>query len=158
MKVEFINPFVTATINVVSTTLGCELTRGNLRTRDQSQPEHDVSALLHVSGAARGTLLLGLSREVALAVAEKVLRRKQIEINADVLSSADRLMRQIAVEAMSRLSDLKIAVGSPSVICGHNHVIECPENTRPLCVPFECEWGSMTLEAGLVECAVLAGV
>ena len=66
MKAEYINPFVSAAVDVFSTMLQCELTRGKLTIGNGSQPTMDISGVIGLSGRATGTVVLSLDRAVAL--------------------------------------------------------------------------------------------
>jgi len=65
MKAEFINPFVTSTINVFSTMLACDLERGPLETGTSFTPRHEVSGIIGMSGDAAGTVIVSVCQEVA---------------------------------------------------------------------------------------------
>ena len=65
MKVEYINPFLVSTISTFKTMLACVLTRGAPYVKNGSQPEHDVSGVIGLSGKAQGTVVVGLGREAA---------------------------------------------------------------------------------------------
>ena len=65
MKVEYINPFLSSTISVFDTMLRCKLERGNPYLKNGTQPQHEVSGVIGLSGKAQGTVVLGVSREAA---------------------------------------------------------------------------------------------
>ncbi len=54
MKVEYINPFVTSTTAVFATMLECQITRGEPFVKQGSQPHHEVSGIIGLSGKAAG--------------------------------------------------------------------------------------------------------
>jgi chemotaxis protein CheX len=58
MKVEYINPFLTATIDVFNTMLRCPLTRGKPFAKGGPQPQYDVSGIIGLSGTAKGIVVL----------------------------------------------------------------------------------------------------
>ena len=63
MKAEHINPFLASTLSAFETMLGCGLSRGTPYVKTGATPEHEVSGVIGLSGNARGTVVLGLSRE-----------------------------------------------------------------------------------------------
>ena len=61
MKLEVINPFVKAAIDVLHSELGCEVSRGKLSMESGLVTEHDINALVGLTGEVQGTVLYGLS-------------------------------------------------------------------------------------------------
>jgi chemotaxis protein CheX len=151
MKVEFINPFLASAISAFDTMLGCPLTRGTPYAKNGSSPEHEVSGVIGLSGAARGTVVLGLSRAAAINAAEVLLQERPPEINADVTDAIGELANIIAGGAKARLAHLEMSVGLPMVITGKCHCVEFPSKVTPLCIPFESQWGPITVEVGLTD-------
>lgn len=151
MKAEYINPFLTAAISAFDTMLGCTLTRGTLYVKNGSQPEHEVSGIIGLSGKAKGTVVLGLGREAALSAAETLLEERPPEINADVTDAVGELANIIAGSAKAKLENLSLSVSLPTVITGKGHCVEFPRQVTPICIPFESKWGPITVEVGLIE-------
>jgi len=151
MKVEYINPFLTSTISAFSTMLGCELTRGTPYIKNGSQPEHEVSGIIGLSGKAQGTVVLGLSREAALSAAEVLLEERPPVINGDVTDAVGELANIIAGGAKAQLAHLSMSVSLPTVITGKCHCVEFPSKITPICIPFQSKWGMITVEVGLSE-------
>ena len=151
MKVEYINPFLTSAISAFDTMLGCKLNRGTPYVKNGSQPEHEVSGVIGLSGKARGTVVLSLSREAALNATAVLLQERPAEINSDVTDAVGELTNIIAGGAKAQLEHLNMSVSLPTVITGRFHCAEFPRKARPICIPFESEWGVITVEVGLIE-------
>jgi len=151
MKVEYINPFLSSAISVFNTMLGTSLTRGEPFLKDGTQPNHEISGLIGLSGKAKGMVVLSMSREVALNAAGTMLGTQLKEINADVADAVGELTNMIAGAAKAQLEHLELSVSLPTVITGKAHCIDFPKNTMPICIPFDCKWGSVAVEVGIVE-------
>jgi chemotaxis protein CheX len=151
MKAEYINPFLVATISTFKTMLGCILTRGTPYVKNGSQPEHEVSGVIGLSGKSQGTVVVGLGREAALKVAEVMLQERPPEINGDVVDAVGELANIIAGQAKAQLEHLDLSVSLPSVITGKGHCIQFPTKVTPICIPFESDWGLITVAVGLSE-------
>lgn len=151
MKVEYINPFLTATTSVFSTMLGMTLNRGEPYLKNGTQPNHEVSGMIGLSGNAKGMVVLSMCREAALGAAGAMLGTRPKDINADVADAVGELTNMIAGAAKAKLEHLKMNVSLPTVITGKAHCIEFPKNTMPICIPFDCEWGPVAVEIGIVE-------
>jgi len=151
VKVEYINPFLAATINVFDTMLNCPLTRGQPFLKDGSQPQHEVSGIIGLSGKAKGTVVLSLSREAALEAAAAMSGERSDSINADVRDAIGELTNIIAGSAKVKLEQLALNVGLPTVITGKGHCIDFPKQITPICIPFDGPWGAVAVEVGLTD-------
>jgi chemotaxis protein CheX len=151
MNVEYINPFIMSTINVFDTMVGFDLQRGNPTLKQGYQPSHEVSAVIGLTGKAKGTVVLSVDREVALHVAAALLEELPASINADVADAMGEMANMVAGQAKAQLEHLAMSVSLPTVITGKGHCIDFPKNTMRICVPFHCQWGPLTLEVALSD-------
>jgi len=152
MKVAYINPFITSVISLFDTMLGIKLTRGRPFIKDHCLPEHEISGVIGLSGKAKGVVVLSLSKESALSATQVLLGGKRPEtINADVVDAVGELANIVAGGAKAQLERLAMSVSLPTVIAGKNHSVQFPSSVTPVCIPFDCEWGSVAVEVGLVE-------
>ena len=151
MKAEYINPFLVSTVAAFDTMLKWPLKRGTPFIKNGSQPSHEVSGIIGLSGKAQGTVVVGLGREAAIKVAEVMLQERPPEINGDVVDAVGEMANIIAGRAKSQLEELEMNVSLPSVITGKSHCIQFPTKVIPICIPFDSEWGPITVEVGLSE-------
>jgi chemotaxis protein CheX len=151
MNVDYINPFLTSTISVFQTMLQCKLERGTPYLKNGAQAKQEVSGVIGLSGKAQGIVVLGLSRDAALGVAESLLQERPTEINADVTDAVGELVNIIAGSAKAKLEHLNMSVSLPTVITGKGHSVEFPTKVTPICIPFLSPWGEITVEVGLCE-------
>lgn len=149
MRAEYINPFIAALHLTFRTMLNCETRRGDLFLKQGANPPYEISGVIGLTGRAVGTVVLSLSREVALKAASTMLMMDATEINADVLDAVGEMTNMVAGAAKSTLEQYELSVSLPSVITGRNHSVHFPSNVTPICVPFETDWGSLSLEVGL---------
>jgi len=66
MQAEHINPFLTSVCNTFSTMLQCEARRGEISLAETSGQKFPISGVIGLSGKAAGTVVINLSKEVAL--------------------------------------------------------------------------------------------
>lgn len=151
MKVEYINPFVKAVLLVFSTMLNCTLKRGQPYKKVNFQPMHEVTGIIGLSGKAKGTVVLSLDREAAMRATEVLLGERPFCINADVTDAVGELTNIIAGNAKAELEQFAMSVSLPTVITGKGHCLDFPKATPAISIPFDCEWGSVLVEVGLVE-------
>ncbi len=157
MKAEYINPFLSATVAVFDTMLGCKLGRRDPFVKESFQPEHEVSGIIGLSGRAKGTVVLSLNKEAALQATSVLLKEKRTELNAEVIDAIGELTNIIAGNAKSQLEHLALNVSLPTVVTGSDVSIEFPRDVSPICIPFESSWGQISVEVGLVEEPAVVG-
>lgn len=151
MRVEFINPFISATLDVFHTMVGCELTRGPLSLKSEHTPVHDISGLIGLSGKCRGMVVLSVSRGTAISAAEVLLGQRPPELNRDVMDAIGELTNMIAGAAKTQLEEYRLTIGLPTVICGRGQTINFPSAAAPIVIPFDSDLGSVCVQVGLVE-------
>jgi chemotaxis protein CheX len=151
MKAEHINPFLTATVSVFNTMLHCPLTRGVPFVKSEPHPQYDVSGVIGLSGTAKGTVVLSLCEDAALMAAGAMLGERPQTVNGDVRDAIGELTNMIAGSAKAQLEHMALSVSLPSVITGKGHCVEFPRQVTPICIPFDCEWGRVAVEVGLIE-------
>ncbi len=159
MRVEYINPFIRSLDNAFKTMLNCEVRRGKLCLKQDPCPNYEISGVIGLSGRAIGTVVLSLSASVALKAASTMLMSEVSEINAEVVDAVGELANVVAGAAKAELAEYEMSTSLPSVITGRSHSVRFPSNVTPICVPFETDWGALTLEVGFapVPAAVGAG-
>lgn len=151
VRVEYINPFLSAAGNVFRTMLECDIQRGELYLKGHRQPDHEISGIIGLSGKAVGTVVLSLSREVALGAAGHMLAEEFNEINADVVDVVGELTNMIAGNAKSKLEQFAMNISLPNVVIGKNHTVAFPTGVTPIGIPFTCKWGGVCVDVGLCE-------
>lgn len=151
MKAEYINPFVSAAVEVFSTMLGCELKRGALSLKQNFQPSHELSGIIGLSGKASGTVVVSLDRDVAISATEIMLGQRPDSINNDVIDAVGEVTNMIAGKAKAGLAHLAMNLALPTVITGHNHTIRFGSTAQTICIPYSCRWGELSVEVGLVD-------
>ena len=153
MKAEYINPFIRSLTNTFDTMLGCHVTRGAIYLRQEDAPSYEISGIIGLSGRAVGTVVLNLSKEVALAAASALLMCEAKKIDDEVVDAVGELANMVAGAAKAELEEYELSVSLPNVITGEGHEVRFPSNVQPICVPFSTAWGELTLEVGLTTVA-----
>jgi len=151
MNVAYINPFVHSTATVFETMLGVKLTRGQVYLKTGDVATYGVSAILGLSGKAKGTVVLSLNPETACRMAEALLGERPEDINPVAVDAVGEVANMIAGGAKAQLEQLDLRMTVPTIIIGDSFRIEFPSRIPPVCIPFESPFGALTVEVGLVE-------
>ncbi|HHM12961.1 MAG TPA: chemotaxis protein CheX [Planctomycetaceae bacterium] len=151
MRVELINPFLTATCDVFRMMLGSEIRRGNPGLKQSHTPEFEVSGLIGFSGSYHGMVVVSLSRDTALNITESMLGQRPEELDDEVVDTVGELTNMIAGGAKAHLEKYHLSIGLPTVICGKHHAISFPSNSVPISLPFDTDLGPICVDIGLAE-------
>lgn len=153
MQAVHINCFIKSLNRVFLTMLGCEVRRGTPYLKGHGVSEQHVSGVIGLSGEAAGAVVLSLSEEVAIRAASVMLGYQLDEVGADVCDAVGELTNMVAGAAKAELEEHRLLAGLPNVVTGKGHTITFPSNIIPICVPFETDWGPLSLEVGLTDFA-----
>ena len=159
MKVEYINPFITSLAMAFQTMLGCQVERGVLARKEGDLPLHDYSGVIGLSGRTVGTVVVSLSKNVAVQATSVMLMTPADDVSeTEIVDAVGELANLVAGAAKARLEGYDLSVSLPSVITGKAHTVCFPSNITPICVPFETGWGPLTLEVGMSSIMAPVGV
>ena len=158
MQVEYINPFITSLANTFDTMLSCSVHRENLKVKGPEEQLHEVSGIIGLSGRAVGTVVVSLSKEVAIKAASTMLMMELDEVNDDVLDAVGEITNMVAGGAKAQLEQYALSISLPNVVTGVGHNIRFPSEVHPLRVMFRCDWGPLSIDVGLEEVAVPAAI
>jgi len=81
VKVDFVNPFVTAAREVLRAEAHCEAERGPLALDTSGTITSEVSAMIAVTGAVRGLVLYTMSQETACNLAAQMIGQTCCELD-----------------------------------------------------------------------------
>lgn len=151
MRDEFVNSFISATQDVFSMMLSCELSRGPLGSTRSHSPEYEVSGFIGLSGKCQGMFVVSLGRHTAMLVAEAMLGQRPDDLDAEVVDAVGELTNMIAGAAKTKLEELSMCIGLPTVVCGSQHAINFPSKMVPIYLPFDSQFGPISIEFGIVE-------
>jgi chemotaxis protein CheX len=151
MTTEHIDPFRSSAVSVFDTMLSCKIEPREPYVDYQLLPDHEVSGIIGLSGKAKGAVVLNLSRNAAISISEALLGQRPETVDRDVIDAVGELTNIIAGSAKAKLEHLELHVSLPTVIVGKGHAMAFPHNVTPICIPFDCPWGPVAVEVGLIE-------
>lgn len=154
MRVEFINPFVKAAIDVCKSELGSEVERGRLRVEASPTSSHNISVMIGVTGAAQGIVLYGMSVETAKAIVGKMMGQPFEEFDSLAQSGIAEMGNVITGLASRGLSESGYScnITPPTLITGQNTTIGTLDIPR-LALPLTTECGEIEIHLALREAA-----
>ncbi len=148
MDVKYINPFLSATINVIKTMAFVEAKPGKPYLKENSTASGDVSGIIGLTGDNEGTLSITFSQSCIEAILTNMLGEKVSGINDEVRDAVGEITNMISGDARRVLDDegLKLSAAIPTVISGAHHVISHISSGPTIAIPFDTEHGPFTVE------------
>jgi chemotaxis protein CheX len=153
MKVEFIEPFISATFAVLEMVVGTRPERGQISLRNYTFTSRQVSILAGVNGQVEGQALYAMSNVTAMKIATKMIGTPVEQLDEMALSALAELGNMVTGNAITLLSQngYTVDITPPSIVRGLE--VEVSTKTPALVVPVMTEFGKIDINVALVETA-----
>lgn len=149
MKVEYINPFIESVYDLFSTMLGCRAQRGSVALATPGGASREITALIGLSGRARGTIALSFPEPTALAMVGRLLGMEMETVDETISDALGEMVNIVAGGAKAKFTtengETPIDLSLPNVVWGNNYHVDYPSQTTWLEVPFSSELGSFNM-------------
>jgi len=149
MNVEFVDPFLVSTINVMKTMANTDAKPGKPFLKSDKSAKGDVTGIVGLRGLqARGSLAITFTESAILHIYSQMLGEKAEEINDALVDCVGEITNMICGGAKAMLSEKrnKFEMAIPSMISGKNHTVSHKTNGKIVCIPFDTIAGSFFLE------------
>ncbi|MCL2100732.1 MAG: chemotaxis protein CheX [Fibromonadales bacterium] len=146
MKAEHVNPFLKSAAETFKTMANLAVKPGKPFLRKEPG-NADISCILNITGDIAGVIVMGYSTETALKICSKFLGEDMKELNASVADCIGELANIVTGFAKKDFQTQRMSVSLPNIVYGQDSIDSMPENAAILCIPFESEAGSFTIEA-----------
>jgi chemotaxis protein CheX len=149
MNVAFVNPFLTSTINVLTTMASTEVKSGKPFLKTDRSAKGDVTGIMGMSGSqAKGSLAITFTEEAILHIYAQMLGEQAKEVNDDVVDCVGEITNMITSGAKAILSEkgFKFDLAIPTMVSGKNHSISHKTKGQIICIPFSTVAGSFFIE------------
>ena len=149
MNVEFINPFLDAILNVLSTMAQTEAITGKAYIKDDSQALGDVTGMIGLAGnQVRGSLAITFTEAAILNISSKMLGESLDSIDGTVRDVVGEITNMVSGGAKKVLSEkgYKFEMAIPTTITGKSHSITHKTKGAIIVVPFTTEAGNFFVE------------
>lgn len=120
MRVEYINPFYLATVDVFRVMLNLAPTRGTLRAVEELVPVSEANVVIGITGDLRGSLLYSFPKSMALDMVRIMSGLQMDSIDAFVTSALSEMANIISGNALTYLAKnaLTCDISPPQVFVG----------------------------------------
>jgi chemotaxis protein CheX len=150
VKVEFINPFIEAAIEVLQSEIGGDVERGPLTLHKSAYTTQEVTTLIGVTGAVRGIVLYGMAEKTAKALVSQMVGQVFTELDDLAQSGIGELGNVITGRASILLSENGFSsnIAPPILIVGAGTMISTLDIQR-LVVPLKTACGTIEVQVAL---------
>lgn len=149
MNVDFINPFLSSMLNVMSTMAQIKLTPHKPRLKKDQVAMGDVSGLIGmVSKENKGSLSITFEGDLALATMKKMVGEGPDEINEEITDLVGEITNMVTGGAKRMLSEkgFEFDMATPVVVSGKNHTISHKADGPIVIIPLSCDLGKAYIE------------
>ncbi len=124
MRIDYINPFVEATYDILTEVLDDEVTKEKLALKETTQPMRGVATFVGLAGSVKGRVLIDMSKETAINISNVMngIDEKKTEIDELTRSTISELVNMMVGRAITKLHDLGFSflMSTPILLSGSN--------------------------------------
>ncbi len=148
MDVRFVNAFLEGTLNVLKTMAFIEPRPGKPYLKQDNIAVGDISGIIGMTGAARGSLALSFSGSCILRVVSNMLGEEITDLNADIQDAVGEITNMISGAARKNLEakGFNITAAIPTVVFGSGHSIIHVMGGPSIIIPFETDYGPFVVD------------
>ena len=149
MNVEFINPFLSSLLNVMSTMAQMELTPEKPRLKKDEVAMGDVSGLIGmVSEQTKGSLSITFDGSLAIATMKGMVGEGPDEINDEITDLVGEITNMVTGGAKRMLSEkgFEFDMATPMVVSGNAHTIHHKAEGPIVLIPLNSPNGKAYIE------------
>lgn len=151
MDVMYVNAFIKAIENVFAMMVQTDVIVNEPVLKVTTEPRHDVSGIIAVSGDVVGIIVLSFPVEVAERVASLFTCAPMTINEPDFADAIGELVNMISGNAKAGFDGKKCQISCPTVIIGKNHQVFRQRDLPTLELPCSCNCGQFILEVSIKE-------
>lgn len=148
MDVNYINPFLNGTLEVLHKMAFVDAIAGKPYTKTDSTACGDVSGIIGITGGAVGSLAISFSEQSILSITGNMLGETYKDICRDVFDTVGELTNMISGVSRTYLEreGLIVYAAIPTVVYGKNHVIMHILKSPSIVIPFSTKYGQFFVD------------
>jgi chemotaxis protein CheX len=155
MKVEFINPFLSATKNVLETMCQTTVKANKPILKEDTRSYGAITGIIGMaSETITGCMILSFSESCILRVVANMLYEEpKSKIDDEIVDAVGELTNMICGGAKAQLAKLnhKFDLATPTMVTGKGIEIAYHTDAPTIVIPFNTDYGDFVVEANLAE-------
>jgi chemotaxis protein CheX len=151
INVDYINPFIEASITTFQTMANIVPVREKVFLKGDGEETYGVSGIIGLGGDATGAVVLNFPEQVAIAAVSKFVGEEFTSISSGVVDGVGELTNIIAGDAKNRLAQkgYKFEIGLPKIVTGRNYITAQNRAIPCVVISFTSDIGKFCLEVSL---------
>ena len=144
MKAEYINPFISASADMIDQVTGFKTKMGQIYVKDGPYRSESILVLIGITGGFHGSVVISFSKAICCKIASAMMGCSLAsELDEMAKSAIGELCNMILGYTATLFSREKIVVDitPPTILTGDNIQLSIP-NTVVVCIPLLFEDGS----------------
>jgi chemotaxis protein CheX len=152
MNVEYINPFITSTLQTLEVMAATLPKRGDLFVKTNDQAKGDISGVIGLAGEATGSVAVTFPASLAQRIYSQMVGEEATHLSDEVRDAVGELVNMIAGGAKALLAQqgCSFRIAIPSIVVGEGHTIQHKGGGPCLVVPFSLEDETFFLEVSFM--------
>ena len=153
MNVDYVNPFLGALVEVLSTMAAINAERGDLSVKGYKSALGDVTGRIDMRGAATGSLAVSFTEPAILAIFANMVGEQRDALDDEVADLVGEITNMVSGGAKRVFSEkgYEFDMATPELLTGKGHLIEHGVEGRTILVPFKTEAGEFFVEVCFEE-------
>lgn len=139
MNVDYINPFIEASQQVLQMVIGVKPTLKKVYLKKSPYSSDSIAVIVGLTGKIRGQVIISLSVETAKSIASIMMGGMPVDVFDDMAKSAiSELGNMILGNTATILSTrgIGVEITPPSLLMGDNFIVS-PSKMNTICVPLD---------------------
>jgi len=153
MNVQFINPFLEGTVEVIKTMAFVEPRPGKPFLKRDCRAKGDVSAIIGLTGTTRGSIALSFSESCIIKIVSNMLGEEITALNGDIKDAVGEITNMVSGVARQKLEAQGIVMKAaiPTIVSGKDHSITHVLGGPSVVIPFDTDTGSFVVDVCLSD-------
>lgn len=156
VRIEFINPFIAATVESLKTMVNTDCERVGLYAKKENQTTMagDVSVMMSVFGSLSGTCVISMPRKVGIKLVGSMLMDDAIDdFDDDVIDGIGEIGNLIVGSAKSKITGTygtESSVSIPTIFTGKPHDVQHMKGVPCIGCVFNTPFGKFSVEVAVL--------
>ena len=152
MRLEYINPFVEASCDILKEVLDAEVEKEELFLKETTVPILGVAVLIGLTGSVRGRVLIDMSLDTALKITS-IMNGEEVKVFDDLAkATVTELANMIGGRAITELHSegFSFQVSPPTIFTGSDMEVSSP-HLEAFIVPLNTAFGKIEVNVAVKE-------
>jgi chemotaxis protein CheX len=149
MNVDYVNPFLDALVNVLTTMASTKATHGRPYIKTDHNAMGDVTGIIGLAGEkTKGSLAITFSESAILYITSQMLGEPILKIDDTVVDMVGEITNMVSGGAKKELAKqgYKFDMATPTMVTGKGHVVTHKSSGVTIVVPFRISKGEFFVE------------